>query len=251
MLARAARSAEPAPALALGTRLWAATALKDVRGAACPWRGLGVVGRGEQIFAWERRRSAPRTITVPNELTKECLWAGARRLTDRAQAAGDSPAGARVVDDSPCPPGHNTPLPLKRSPPASFKRLLDSGICSLGAEEPRMPTLNVRRRIDAHHLHMCRLRTRKGTNEKVGADLLVPEINRVAQILGHGREAREPVGPFLNAKDAFGAQAQDAVGWTAVSGRQDTTGLEARCHEMRVLMTRWLSLRRWSPSDAR
>src|SRR5438034_10262907 len=27
-------------------------------------------------------------------------------------------------DDSPCPPGHNTPLPLKRSPPASFKRLL-------------------------------------------------------------------------------------------------------------------------------
>src|SRR5207249_3321997 len=25
------------------------------------------------------------------------------RLTDRAQAAGDPPAGARVVDDSPCP----------------------------------------------------------------------------------------------------------------------------------------------------
>src|SRR2546425_10155405 len=96
MLARAARSAEPAPALALGTRLWAATALKDVRGAACPWRGLGVVGRGEQIFAWERRRSAPRTITVPNELTKECLWAGARRLTGSAQAAGRTPPGART-----------------------------------------------------------------------------------------------------------------------------------------------------------
>src|SRR5216110_2762114 len=46
------------------------------------------------------------------------------RLTDGAEAAGDPPAGARVVDDSPCPPGHNTPLPLKRSPPASFKRLL-------------------------------------------------------------------------------------------------------------------------------
>src|SRR6266480_1557027 len=28
------------------------------------------------------------------------------------------------VDDSPCPPGHNAPLPLKRSPPGSFKRLL-------------------------------------------------------------------------------------------------------------------------------
>ena len=35
-----------------------------------------------------------------------------------------APAGARVVDDSPCPPGHNTPLPLERSPPVSFKRLL-------------------------------------------------------------------------------------------------------------------------------
>src|SRR5437764_12411831 len=31
-------------------------------------------------------------------------------------------------DDSPCPPGHNTPLPLKRSPPASFKRLLGGSL---------------------------------------------------------------------------------------------------------------------------
>src|SRR5437667_12137664 len=48
----------------------------------------------------------------------------ARRLTDRAEAAGDSAARARLLDDSPCPPGHNTPFPLKRSPPVSFKRLL-------------------------------------------------------------------------------------------------------------------------------
>src|SRR5207302_8892979 len=34
------------------------------------------------------------------------LWC---RLTDRAYAAGDSLGGARVLDDSPCPPGHNTP----------------------------------------------------------------------------------------------------------------------------------------------
>src|SRR6266566_8342459 len=53
--------------------------------------------------------------------------ASPRRLTDRAQAAGDPPAGARVVDVSPCPPGHNTPLPLERSPPDSFKRLLGGG----------------------------------------------------------------------------------------------------------------------------
>src|SRR6266566_6175846 len=50
--------------------------------------------------------------------------ASPRRLTDRAQAAGDPPAGARVVDVSPCPPGHNTPIPLERSAPGSFKRLL-------------------------------------------------------------------------------------------------------------------------------
>src|SRR3989442_1135747 len=27
-----------------------------------------------------------------------------------------------------CPPGHNTPLPLERSPPVSFKRLLDGAL---------------------------------------------------------------------------------------------------------------------------
>src|SRR5881392_1006036 len=40
------------------------------------------------------------------------------RLTRRAHPS---------LNDSSCPSGHNTPLPLKRSPPVSFKRLLDSG----------------------------------------------------------------------------------------------------------------------------
>src|SRR5437660_12113880 len=31
-----------------------------------------------------------------------------------------------MVNDSPRPPGHNTPVSLRRSSPASFKRLLDS-----------------------------------------------------------------------------------------------------------------------------
>ena len=31
-----------------------------------------------------------------------------------------------MVDDSPCPPGHTAPIPLRRSPSASFKRLLGS-----------------------------------------------------------------------------------------------------------------------------
>ena len=31
-----------------------------------------------------------------------------------------------MLNDSSCAPAHNTPLPLERSPPASFKRLLGS-----------------------------------------------------------------------------------------------------------------------------
>src|SRR3989454_1157684 len=34
------------------------------------------------------------------------------------------PPRARLLNDSSCAPAHNTPLPLERSPPGSFKRLL-------------------------------------------------------------------------------------------------------------------------------
>jgi len=42
------------------------------RPVARPWG----VGRGEQIPLREHRRSAPRVLTVPNELANECLWGG-------------------------------------------------------------------------------------------------------------------------------------------------------------------------------
>ncbi len=46
-----------------------------------------------------------------------------------------------MVDDSPCPLGHNTPFPLERSPPASFKRLLGGRpTCSA----PAIPTAYAR-----------------------------------------------------------------------------------------------------------
>src|SRR2546427_12352044 len=44
------------------------------------------------------------------------MRAPASRLTGYAKAAGASPAGARVVGNSPCLPGHHTPFPLERSP---------------------------------------------------------------------------------------------------------------------------------------
>src|SRR5213594_3788266 len=36
------------------------------------------------------------------------------------------PSAHPTVNDSGCVPAHNTPLPLKRSPPVSFKRVLSS-----------------------------------------------------------------------------------------------------------------------------
>src|SRR5205807_10438323 len=83
---------------------------------------------------WMRTKSVIQRKPTPNaiaamivrmpSITTSLLKELCSRLTDRAQAAGDPPAGARVLDDSPCPPGHNTPFPLERSPPVSFKRLL-------------------------------------------------------------------------------------------------------------------------------
>src|SRR5437773_1689582 len=137
------------------------------------------VGRGEPIHLREHRRSAPRVITVPNELTNECLWGGSappngsrlscgrpasrrkgvgrQSVPARAQHSGStrtitarqlqahvrrraSPrisSAPRDVVRATRPPaqecwttvrarqGTNTPFPLGRSTPVSFKRLLD------------------------------------------------------------------------------------------------------------------------------
>ena len=49
---------------------------------------------------------------------------GRRRLTDPAKLGATRPPRAASLNDSSCASAHNTPLPLERSPPASFKRLL-------------------------------------------------------------------------------------------------------------------------------
>src|SRR6266568_54156 len=49
---------------------------------------------------------------------------GRRRLTDPAKLGATRPPRAASLNDSSCAAAHNTPLPLERSPPASFKRLL-------------------------------------------------------------------------------------------------------------------------------
>src|SRR2546430_6732114 len=64
-----------------------------------------------------------------------------------------------MLNDSPCPPGHNTPLPLERSATASFKRLLGgtregSGpLCTVRNElslAPRSDRRHANRKIVSH-----------------------------------------------------------------------------------------------------
>src|SRR5438093_8049946 len=96
---------------------------------ARPWG----VGRGQPILPREHSaRGAARTDRT-KELTGE-VFVGRQRAAQRialklratralAQGCGTT-VGARQ--------GANTPFPLKRSPPASFKRLLGSGILAKG-----------------------------------------------------------------------------------------------------------------------
>jgi len=68
---------------ALGRCVWAATVLEDVRGAPNtwpPWSG----GARELELARASRREAPHASPYQRALAEECLWVGARRLTDRA-----------------------------------------------------------------------------------------------------------------------------------------------------------------------
>src|SRR5437016_12557216 len=54
---------------------------------------------------------------------------GARCLPALPDALPVCPLRAVSVNDSSCAPAHNTPFPLERSPPASFKRLLGGAAC--------------------------------------------------------------------------------------------------------------------------
>src|SRR2546422_4704432 len=70
------------------------------------------------------------------------MCAAAQRIALKLRAT--RPQGAVMLNVSSCALGHNTPIPLKRSPPVSFKRLLgcsdSASVCSgsarLGLEIP-------------------------------------------------------------------------------------------------------------------
>src|SRR6266516_5298869 len=54
-----------------------------------------------------------------------------------------------MLNDSSCAPAHNTPLPLERSPPDSFKRMLGSARFSL-------PRRTLRRTVGAENATLTR-----------------------------------------------------------------------------------------------
>ena len=72
------------------------------------------------------RQLVARLLLVYTHRTQRPVTAG--RLTDRGSAAGDPPTSARVLDEVRAHQGHNTPLPLERSAPASCKRVLGGGL---------------------------------------------------------------------------------------------------------------------------
>src|SRR5216117_4414280 len=76
--------------------------------------------RGITRLSWSMTKVRKLELTG----TRHDLHVFGVRLTDRAKAAGDSPAGARVVDAVRAPPGAQHYASLKASTPASFKRLL-------------------------------------------------------------------------------------------------------------------------------
>ena len=57
--------------------------------------------------------------------------------------------GASMLNDSACRPAHNTPFPLERSLPASFKRLLGGGISDPYSSSPRA-TSRAMRGLNTH-----------------------------------------------------------------------------------------------------
>src|SRR2546425_673992 len=73
---RDARRSEAAPALGLGSCLWADHLIEGGARRGTPVARPWGVGRGEPILLREHARSAPRGITVPNELTKGCWRRG-------------------------------------------------------------------------------------------------------------------------------------------------------------------------------
>src|SRR5437762_14359580 len=61
------------------------------------------VGRGAQIPLREHRCTAPRVLTVPNELTNECLWGGSAPPNGSRLSCGRPARGRKGGGRTPCP----------------------------------------------------------------------------------------------------------------------------------------------------
>src|SRR3989442_5010786 len=101
-----------------------------------------------------------------------------RCLTDRSQAAGARPAGARERGVSRCPAAHNPPPPLRRSPPVSFKRLFGRTLFDRIVAKPRPALPEVRAvrspRVVTHGNRRRQLGTAKPTSAPIAPPRATP-----------------------------------------------------------------------------
>src|SRR5438105_12507951 len=97
-------------------------------------------------------------------------------------------------DDSPCPPGHNTPFPLERSPPASFKRLLGGASC-ITLSDMKSSALTIRLDPDLNR-QLARLAKRTGRSRSDVAREALRRQLAIAQF----EEVRRRVMPLAEAQ---------------------------------------------------
>src|SRR6185437_1488408 len=78
--------------------------------ALCAFAGQATVGNRKAPYDEAEHNADGRNVQDGLKTHRDSLG----RLTDRASAAGEPRAGARVVDAVLRPPGPSTPLPLRR-----------------------------------------------------------------------------------------------------------------------------------------
>src|SRR5256885_6998843 len=105
MLERAAPRWEPAPAFGMRTFPMGSDLIEGGARRGTPVARPWGVGRGAQIPLREHRRSAPRVLTVPNELANECQWGGSAPPNGSRLSCGRLARWRRPWDVVRAPPG--------------------------------------------------------------------------------------------------------------------------------------------------
>src|SRR5207244_7557490 len=130
------------------------------------------------------------------------------------------------MNDSSCAPAHNAPLPLRRSPPASFKRMLGRGF--LARTPPPSP---IRRDLDASAHQQDDRRTAGKHGETQVA--LVPStlgIQLDSQRSGHIACRHDPFACLHALCEGIATSPGEIVGSVAIRSEEHTSELQSPDH---------------------